>query len=72
MRSQKENKVMKKYRTYEGTNQKETSFPDTRTEKEWFGYYQKEISKIEYPTFEGWIWDMLRSGVFEENKRGEK
>lgn len=27
--------------------------------------YDSMIEKAEYPTFEGWLWDMLRSGVFD-------
>ena len=57
-----------KYTTYEGTERTETGKPDTRTEEEWKEYYKKYIMKSEYTTFEGWIWDMLRSGVMEKVK----
>lgn len=54
------------YTTYEGTDRQEVGRPDTRTEEEWWEYWNTFIIKTEYPTFEGWIWDMLRSGVLEK------
>ena len=29
-------------------------------------YYATEIDKTEYPDFEGWMWDMKRSGLIRE------
>lgn len=34
--------------------------------------YVTDVDKKEYPHFDGWIWDMLRSGVFEEVKEEEQ
>ena len=34
------------------------------TERQMNNIYQIMIDKSEYPTYEGWIWDMLRSGVY--------
>lgn len=34
--------------------------------------YVTDIDKKEYPHFDGWLWDMLRSGVFEEVKEEQK
>lgn len=31
-------------------------------------YYAKEIDKTEYPDFEGWMWDMKRSGLITERR----
>ena len=59
---------MEIYITYEGTDRCETGKPDVRTEEEWQEYWTENVLKSEYPTFEGWIWDMLRSGVLERMK----
>lgn len=29
--------------------------------------YEEAVDKEEYPFFDFWLWDMLRSGVFEES-----
>ena len=29
--------------------------------------YEEAVDKEEYPFFDFWLWDMLRSGVFEED-----
>ena len=34
------------------------------TEHQMHNIYVLMISKSEYPTYECWIWDMLRSGVY--------
>lgn len=34
--------------------------------------YVTDVDKKEYPHFDGWLWDMLRSGVFEEVKEEQK
>lgn len=51
------------YTTYED------SITGEYTEKEMKNLYEKEVDKKEYPTFEGWVWDMLRSGVFDKKVR---
>ena len=51
------------YSTYED------SITGKYTEKEMKNLYEKEVDKKEYPTFEGWVWDMLRSGVFDKKER---
>ena len=57
---------MKKYVTYEGTNKIDTGHPDVRTIADWLLYYREEIIKSEYPTFSGWIDDMLKTGIFSD------
>lgn len=50
---------MKKYVSYE---------PDIKgaySEEEFLSLYEDMVDKTEYPDFDGWKWDMLRSGVFE-------
>lgn len=36
------------------------------TEHQMQNIYQLMIDKSEYPTYEGWIYDMTKSGVYEE------
>ena len=36
------------------------------TEHQMHNIYYLMIDKTEYPTFDGWIWDMLRSGVYKK------
>lgn len=52
---------MKKYITYEDPLQGRIF-----TEKQMHEIYRDLTDKTEYPDFEGWFTDMLRSGVFEE------
>ena len=52
---------MKKYITYEDPLQGRIF-----TEKQMHDIYRDLTDKTEYPDFEGWFTDMLRSGVFEE------
>lgn len=33
--------------------------------------YTKEVNKKEYPDFETWLYDMVKSGVFEEYTKEE-
>lgn len=60
-----------KYTTYEGTEKIDIGYPDTRTEEGWKKYYEEYVMKSEYPTFEGWLWDMLRSGVLEKENNND-
>ena len=50
----------KKYITYEDPHANETF-----TEQEMQNLYNKEVNKEEYTTFTDWLYDMLKSGVFE-------
>lgn len=52
---------MKKYTTYEEPLQGRTF-----TENQMKEVYRDLANKEEYPDFECWIADMLKSGVFEE------
>ena len=52
---------MKRYITYEEQLQGYTF-----TENQMHGVYKKIVDKQEYPTFDIWFADMLKSGVFEE------
>lgn len=52
---------MKKYTTYE-----EPLAGRTFTEKQMKEVYRDMADKSEYPDFETWFIDMLKSGVFEE------
>lgn len=53
---------MKKYISYEeGSN-------GIFTEEEMQKIYTKQVNKEEYPDYESWLHDMLKSGVFEEVK----
>ena len=36
------------------------------TEHQMRSIYQSMVNKTEYPDFEGWMLDMLRSGVYEK------
>ena len=36
------------------------------TERQMRSIYQSMVDKTEYPDFEGWIFDMLKSGVYEK------
>lgn len=52
---------MKKYTTYEEPLQGRIF-----TEKQMYEVYRDMADKKEYPDFECWFTDMLKSGVFEE------
>ena len=52
---------MKMYTTYESPFAGRTF-----TEHQMQNIYQLMIDKTEYPTYEGWIYDMTKSGVYEE------
>lgn len=51
---------MKKYTSYEEGCKGTYTFEEMQT------LYKEEVSKEEYTTFEDWLHDMLKSGVFEE------
>ena len=73
---------MKRFVTYDGTNVTEAGFPDIRSKKGWLLFYWQEIDKEVYPTFTGWLDDMLKTGilsnatdkvlVYGENKKNGK
>ena len=53
---------MTKYISYEeGSN-------GTFTHEEMQTLYKEKVNKEEYTTFEDWLHDMIKSGVFEEVK----
>lgn len=58
---------MKRYVTYE-----EPYAGQIFDESDMKRIYVTDVNKEEYPHFDGWIWDMLRSGVFEEVKEEQK
>ena len=51
---------MKKYTTYE-----EPYAGHTFTESQMQNIYNSDVNKSEYPKFTDWLYDMLKSGVFE-------
>lgn len=57
---------MKRFVTYDGTNVTEAGFPDIRSKKGWLLFYWQEIDKEVYPTFEGWLSDMLKTGILSD------
>ena len=64
---------MKRYTTYEETERTLTGEKDTRTKKEWETYYIEYVDHAEYPDFEGWLADMVRSGnLIEETEDTEE
>lgn len=58
---------MKRYITYEEPYAGQI-FDESDMER----IYATDVDKKEYPYFDGWLWDMLRSGVFEEIKEEEQ
>lgn len=57
---------MRRFVTYDGTSATEAGFPDIRSEKGWLLFYWQEISKESYPTFTGWLDDMLKTGILSD------
>mgnify|MGYP007085176594 CR=1 FL=1 len=57
---------MKRFVTYDGTNVTEAGFLDIRSKKGWLLFYWQEIDKEVYPTFEGWLSDMLKTGILSD------
>lgn len=57
---------MRRFVTYDGTSATEAGFPDIRSEKGWLLFYWQEISKESYPTFTGWLSDMLKTGILSD------
>ena len=49
----------KQFKTYNNGYLKTYTFPEMYT------FYLQEVSKQEYPDFECWLVDMLRSGIFK-------
>ena len=47
---------------------KETTGKDTRSEHEWLLYYLLWVDRKEYPDFNTWLFDMLKSGNLIEEK----
>ena len=59
---------MKKYTTYEQTEDRETAGKDTRCAHEWFLYYLQYVDDLEYPSFITWFFDMLKTGNLIEEE----
>lgn len=57
---------MRRFVTYDGTNVTEAGSPDIRSKKGWLLFYWQEIDKEVYPTFEGWLDDMLKTGILSD------
>lgn len=57
---------MRRFVTYDGTSATEAGFPDIRSEKGWLLFYWQEIGKESYPTFTGWLDDMLKTGILSD------
>lgn len=57
---------MRRFVTYDGTSVTEAGFPDIRSEKGWLLFYWQEISKESYPSFTGWLSDMLKTGILSD------
>lgn len=57
---------MKRFVTYDGTNVTEAGFPDIRSRKGWTLFYWQEINKENYPAFDGWLSDMLKTGILSD------
>lgn len=53
---------MTRYTTYE------ISINGVYEEEEMKKFYENKVDKKEYPTYEGWVHDMLRSGVFDKKE----
>ena len=58
--------MMKRFVTYDGTSVTEAGSPDIRSKKGWLLFYWQEIDKEVYPTFEGWLSDMLKTGILSD------
>lgn len=59
---------MKRYITYEQTDDRETAGKDTRSEHEWFLYYLLWVDRAEYSDFITWLADMIKSGNLIEEE----
>ena len=57
---------MKLYVTYEDTGWNEQGERLVLDENGIKNLYEETVDKEEYDCFSNWLWDMLRSGVFEE------
>lgn len=57
---------MRRFVTYDGTSVTEAGCPDIRSKKGWLLFYWQEIDKEVYPTFEGWLDDMLKTGILSD------
>ena len=57
---------MRRFVTYDGTDAIEAGSPDIRSKKGWLLFYWQEINKAVYPTFEGWLDDMLKTGILSD------
>ena len=57
---------MRRFVTYEGTNITEAGCPDIRSARGWMLFYRQEVNKENYPAFDGWLTDMLKTGILSD------
>ena len=57
---------MKRFVTYDGTNTTEADRPDIRSARGWMLFYRQEVNKENYPAFDGWLSDMLKTGILSD------
>lgn len=57
---------MRRFVTYDGTSLTEVGSPDIRSKKGWLLFYWQEINKEIYPSFKGWLDDMLKIGILSD------
>ena len=57
---------MRRFVTYEGTSVTEAGCPDIRSARGWMLFYRQEINKENYPAFDGWLSDMLKTGILSD------
>lgn len=57
---------MRKFVTYDGTNITEAGCPDIRSARGWMLFYRQEVNKENYPAFDGWLSDMLKTGILSD------
>lgn len=57
---------MRRFVTYDGTSVTEAGCPDIRSAIGWMLFYRQEINKENYPAFDGWLSDMLKTGILSD------
>lgn len=57
---------MRRFVTYDGTSVTEAGCPDIRSARGWMLFYRQEINKENYPAFDGWLSDMLKTGILSD------
>ena len=62
----------KYYTTYEETHETTAETKLTKSKTQWFLYYLLYVDKEEYKDFVTWLADMIRSGIFVEEKMDQE